>query len=283
MLTSCILFEKRHKLPEASLGKDLLLAKIMQINSILGGLIIPHLCAAQMYANPCMPPFVGFLLLKWGDTCYASGTFGSILLTLGIILNTYLWYGIISTASWVIFNTGYVSVKCLDHYLRQAREMLRKPENVCPKRDIQNAFQFYRQIQIIGVIFNEENQSLSQPTLMMGVVMTTTSCLYTCIKLHRYVPMPGFLLFPISLADSFLIMFNAKVASGVLAESKRCLEVARNNSGGGGMPRSLYRRMVKAMGRVMIRFGSTNYFDQQTPFNLINHALSASVSAMLLN
>ena len=109
--------------------------------------------------------------------------------------------------------------------------------------------------------------------------MTTTSSLSTCIKLHRYVPMPGFLIFPVALCNSFLVMVNATVAAGVLTESLKCLKLVQNK-----WPRkSLQTRQVKAMGKVMIKFGSNNYFDQQTPFNLMNHALNAAVSVMLLN
>ena len=82
-------------------------------------------------------------------------------------------------------------------------------------------------------------------------------------------------------------MYNAKVGAGVLEESEKCLEVARKNTGWGKRGkgrgrRSVQRRMVKALGKVKVKFGSTNFFEQQTPFNLVNHALNTSVNAMLL-
>ena len=178
-----------------------------------------------------------------------------------------------------------MSIKCLESFLKEAREILKRKERCGTEGDPDHGFRIYRQVQILGVIFNKENQALSQPTLMVAVVMATASSLYTCGKLHKYVPMPAFLIFPVALGNCFLIMFIAKVASGVLTESVKCLEVARKNSGrgqGGSGRRSLNRRLVKAIRKVMVKFGSNNFHDQQTPFNLMNQALSASVSAMLL-
>ena len=198
-LTFSVIFEKKHKSANAVSRKDQAMVKILQINGILTMFLVPPLCGALMYVKPCLPPFVGFLLLKWGDKCYSGTTLGSIGLALAILLNTYLLYCIIAVAVWTIFNCGFVSNKCLESYLKEARKILQRKEKHRSNGDLDLGFHIYRQVQILGVIFNKENQALAQPTLMVAVVMATASSLYTCIKLHRYVPMPAFLILSFSM------------------------------------------------------------------------------------
>ncbi len=50
--------------------------------------------------------------------------------------------------------------------------------------------------------------------------------LYTCLKLHSQVPMPGFAFFPLLSADGFAIIFISQVAAGVYTRSRNFVNVA---------------------------------------------------------
>ena len=77
-----------------------------------------------------------------------------------------------------------------------------------------------------------------------------------------------------------------KKAAGVLAESRKCIEMTKKKYQvqgiGGKRKRAINKKMSKAMGQINVKFGATNFVDTLTPFNMANRVLSDCVSLMLL-
>ena len=197
----------------------------------------------------------------------------SILKYATAILDIYCWFCFLGLPILINLSGKLVMLLSLEKYLEKTKENLKN-------RSSQNRFKFYRQTQLLATIFNKEYQNLLIPTLMQGIYFISVFSLYTCIKLHGDIDMPGFLVFPILVVLSLCGVFILKIASAVLAQSEKCLQVAKLSSQG-GVKRCLEKKKSRSMDKVKIKFGSTNYFDHQTPFNLFNHALNSCVSLML--
>lgn len=104
--------------------------------------------------------------------------------------------------------------------------------------------------------------------------------LYTCIKLHSQVPMPGFAFFPLLSLDGFAMIFISQVAAGVLTRSKSFVEGTRKSKS--YRRRSWFRKMARASYLIKIRFGSTNFIDKMTPLVYMNFCLTQTVSLIIL-
>lgn len=77
----------------------------------------------------------------------------------------------------------------------------------------QVVFRLYREFQIVVKFYNKVFQTVFIPTLVATAIFVIIICLYTCIKLHKVIPMPGFAFFPLLSTDGFSVIFISRIAS----------------------------------------------------------------------
>lgn len=92
--------------------------------------------------------------------------------------------------------------------------------------------------------------------------------------------MPGLAFFPLLATDGFSVIFIVKVAAGVLSQSNKFLESAKNNWMFSSD--SLFKKVANSLAKVKVRFGSTNFIDKLTPFIFIDFCLTNTVNLMLI-
>lgn len=141
-------------------------------------------------------------------------------------------------------------------------------------------FHVYQHLRILGKLYNFCLQSIFIPTQISAACMVIIIGLYTCIKLHSQVPMPGFAFFPLLSLDGFAMIFISQVAAGVLTRSKSFVEGTRKSKS--YRRRSWFRKMARASYLIKIRFGSTNFIDKMTPLVYMNFCLTQTVSLIIL-
>ena len=119
-----------------------------------------------------------------------------------------------------VYNLTFVGVLCLENYLKEAQKKIQGNQRnpiQCQKEEVEE-FQFYKQVQILGIIYNERNQTVMIPTTIMATWFVMMICLYTCVKLHEVIDMPGFAFFPTILFDGLTSICNeegSRCPSGV--------------------------------------------------------------------
>lgn len=142
------------------------------------------------------------------------------------------------------------------------------------------AFFLYRQVHLLNKKYDRCLQAIFYPSIIFTACSAIIISLYACLKLHRQIPMPGLLFFPLLACDGFSVIFIVKVAAGVLNRSNRFLASARNNYM--FSRQTLFKKIARSLGRIKIRFGSTNFIDQLTPFIFIDFCLTNTVNLMLI-
>lgn len=118
------------------------------------------------------------------------------------------------------------------------------------------------------------------PLLLSGMTALLIFCLYSCIRLHDKIPMPGFSYFPIVALDGIVsvLVMNTKAAN-VLEHSMALIKKFRND------PSYKRKHWVKKMSRSLtplkINF-MMNFVDKTTPLIFINFSLNQVVSLLLV-
>lgn len=143
-----------------------------------------------------------------------------------------------------------------------------------------SVFSLYRQIQLLNSLNNQLFQDAFFPTAMSAAAAVLTVSLFVCIKLHEKIPMPGFAFFPQIGVNCTLVFLIFKVCAAVLNQSKKFLGVMGNSSI--VTSSKLFKRVVSSLNETKVKFGSNNFFENQTPFNCIDICLSNTVNLIIL-
>lgn len=118
------------------------------------------------------------------------------------------------------------------------------------------------------------------PAVVIGMPSVQILSLFVCIKLHDVVPMPGFLIFPLILVDTFINnILTFTMASNVHNVSEQFLHDWSKRIPG-GMDSSL-RKQLKACNVLRIRFGS-NFVDRCTPLVIQDFCANQTMSLLLI-
>jgi len=143
-----------------------------------------------------------------------------------------------------------------------------------------NQFMLYRQIQLIGHIYNYVFQREYTPSIVATITGEIIVCVFVCIRLHDVVPMPGFLFYPLLLVDGLSVILTTKVAGEVYRKSGVYLFSLREN-----VKLTRKHRLVKelkSLAPIKIRFGASNFIDELTPLVLLDFCFCQSVSVLLI-
>ena len=290
LTTSFLLFEKNHieKDQSRKMANKWRASDLVQHlgTGIIGPLSFPFLIGLLLVAKPCLVPHLGFILLTDHNGICRPNLLWCIPRLTFLLFDVYMYSMIFGSSSLYIFNTFFLLVRCLVQYLQVAKNILKNhtrtlPDKICDNgNNDSDAFRLYRQISFLSEMFNDTFQGLVVPVLMIGIWNVVMVGLYASVKLHNSIPMPGFAFFPLATVEGLLGVWIIKAAAKVVAESEKCLEKARRNTS--WRRKSIHYKMMKSMGKVKVRFGSTNFVDHLTPFNLTNHALSNCATLMLL-
>ena len=292
LITSFLLFEKNYdgfkRLERKSSNNYQTSDWIQHIGiAIIGSFCFPILVAALLLAKPCLVSHLGYILLTDHNGICRPSIYWHIPRMTILLFDMYMYSTNVLSATFYVFNTFFVFLKCLVQYLRISKTILKekaRPRAFPGKKGgmvkDKVVFGTYQKVQLLSEMFNDTFQGIFLPTLMIGIWGVIIVSLYSSVKLHESIPMPGFAFFPLATVESLFAVWIIKVAAGVLAESENCLEEVRRNTNWG--TKSVQYKMMKSMAKVKVRFGSTNFVDHLTPFNMTNHALSNCATLMLL-
>ena len=173
-----LLYERSNLGQPKPTGKEKFLLNLVQAMGPVSAVLMPTLVGCISYVNPCMPPFSGFLFAKWYGNCYANKSWtGSLLRGTLSIFNIHSYYSMLGSTSFMTFQGVFVNMLCLVHYLKHVKIHFSIGKN---SRDFQKGLQIYRQIQLLGQLFNEQYQGLMIPTIMFGIYILTNCTLLVC-------------------------------------------------------------------------------------------------------
>lgn len=141
-------------------------------------------------------------------------------------------------------------------------------------------FKLYNEFLITVKLYNRVFQAVFLPTLIATAIFVIIICLYTCIRLHGVIPMPGFAFFPLLSSDGFSVIFITRIASLVYIQSQRFVSEVRKS--GKYSRRSWFRKKALSVDELKICFGSANFIDEMTPLVFLDFAFEKTVSLMLL-
>lgn len=147
---------------------------------------------------------------------------------------------------------------------------------------ILSSFRVYHHIQLLAKLYNFCLQSVFIPTQMTAACLVIIIGLYTCIKLHSEIPMPGLAFFPLLALDELSMILISQSAADVYTRSH--IFVRDAPKWGKTLGRGEFiTKIMKATKVIKIRFGSTNYIDKMTPLVYLNFCLTQTVSLVLLS
>lgn len=150
----------------------------------------------------------------------------------------------------------------------------------CTTDHLGDLLMMYRQLQVMETQMNACFRQQYFPLLLSGMTALLIFCLYSCIRLHDKIPMPGFSYFPIVALDGIvsILVMNTKAAN-VLEHSMDLIEKFRNDISHGR--KHWVKKKSWSLIPLKISFMS-NYVDKSTPLIFINFALNQVVSLLLV-
>jgi len=141
----------------------------------------------------------------------------------------------------------------------------------------------YREVHILLKLYNGIFQTLYTPSVIAVAIGELVASVFVCIRLHAVVPMPGFIFYPVLIIDGVSIIIMTKVAGEVFRKSTEFLRTARKKISTSESRRCVYRKRIRSLGAMKIRFGAVNFIDEKTPLVFLDLSVSMVVSFLLLN
>lgn len=138
----------------------------------------------------------------------------------------------------------------------------------------------YRRVQIMENQLNTCFRQQYFPLVLSGMTTLLIFCLYSCIRLHDKIPMPGFSYFPMVALDGVvsILGMNTKAAN-VLEHSTEVIEKFRNDPV--FKRKHWIKKMSLSLTPLKINF-MMNYVDKSTPLLFLNFSLNQVVSLLLV-
>lgn len=178
--------------------------------------------------------------------------------SLGIIMNIFKLF-----ISWILITTLCRKLDNLNSWLEE------------------DLLETYNTIRLLGILYNFCLQAVYIPTQVSAACSVIIIGLYTSVKLHSAIPMPGFAFFPLLAMDGFAMIFITRVGSEVVTCSKRFVQATRS-CGEYGRSKE-FRKRVAALDVIKVKFGGSNYIDSLTPLVLLHFCITETVSLILLS
>ncbi|CAL8074380.1 unnamed protein product [Orchesella dallaii] len=314
MISSYLKFENSY--PEVKTEKPDMVGRLLQTLGMCTSFGLPGFMTTMLAVDGCKPPHLGYMLYYSAEKqCEIPNYFARVGL---LLFDYYMWTSSIAPACYYVFHFMFVGLRCMDHYIQFLRRILRNKsaatkqqvlpisepqpqlespqmnntEAVLPTLKIvrqnikqleprhSNIFFIYRQIQVMNKLYDEVLQAVFLPTIIGAACSCIIISLYACIKLHRMIPMPGLAFFPLLASDGFSVIYIVKVAAALLKQSEMFLETLRNNSKYSN--KSVFKKVARSVVKIKVRFGSTNFIDQLTPFIFMDFCLTHTVTLMLV-
>lgn len=136
----------------------------------------------------------------------------------------------------------------------------------------------YRELQVLNRVMNSILLTKVTPTMVSVAPAIQVFGQYVCIMLHKEIPYPQFILFPVTVWNSFACnMFFLSFASAMFGRSERVLKRMRGLSAN-----KKIRRKVRASWELRLKFGS-NYVDQGTPLVIQDFCILQTVNLILMS
>lgn len=240
--------------------------------AISGGLVI--------LIRPCFPGNFGYFLLASCTDSESTGPMFPEWILRHLFVGGSVWIIVHITTSFVLEIAVFSSLHCF--CLANYQNLLWW--NVKIKNNFWETVQMQKEIQLLTANYNWIHGNVLSVAVTIYASSNFIIGAYACLCLHSEMSPPEFLFFGLISFDCFLIMlfcdggFKSTVNSSsidALARIRTCNHCTTKTWSG-------IKRYLKSWPVAKIKLGCTNFYDKETPLNLIQFSVGQVVTLLLL-
>lgn len=228
---------------------------------------------------PCFPGHLGYRFLS---PCVNPGVkwkiFPDWILRLFLVCLC-VWNVRQIASSYIMEAAVYTSLHCfcLQNYHLLVRQMVQLVPRSIPK-----IVQMYKELQLLTTNYNWIHGNLLSIIVTVFESSNFIIAAYATIGLYSKMSLPELVTFAVIAFDSFFLMLicDGGFKAAVNDESKRTLSKIKTSPE--LMRKPIMRRYLRSWPAARIKLGSTNFYDKESPLNLIAFCVGQVVSLLLL-
>lgn len=148
--------------------------------------------------------------------------------------------------------------------------------------DWPRAVRMYKEIQLLITNYNWIHGGILSNALTIFVSSNFIVAAYVIIALYSEISIPQLLLFSLNAIDCFLAMLLCDGGFKAIVNNVSQNTLAKVTALSCVMRKPIMRRYVKSWPVAKIKLGSTNFYDRETPLNLIQFCISQVVGLLLI-
>lgn len=248
---------------------------------VLGMITIPNsflLSCTHLITTPCFPGFMGyFLLTPCQNPCAGWNIFPDMVLRITIPPGM-MWLTLLLLVSLDLEIITFSSLHCLClcnyQYLFWRKCQLYK--------DVARSVSMFKELQLLVTFYNLIHGNILSVMVTVGIGQLSIISTYAVIGLYSELSVAQRLYFGFLSFDCFLVMLLCDGGFKAAVNSVSRDILARVRSAPYFINKRIMRRYVRSWPPVKIRLGSTNFYDRETPLNLIAFCISQVVNLLLL-
>lgn len=230
---------------------------------------------------PCTPINLGSIFL---DECYTSKQHrNAVELAIILFFSTLsCWIGVFTFASTCLECVVFGGIPCIS--IISCIEVCKKRFSVTRKiTELPSAANLWRQLQLLVRMYNFIHQSVLAPCSSLLVSFVFIISVYAVFGLKNQLHVTQLALFSALAFDTLLLSLDVgdTLKSSVHSFSKKCLNDIKITPLF-SLKSKLPARYIKSFSPLKVYCGSSNYYDQQMPVDLVNFNLSQTASLLLI-
>lgn len=243
------------------------------------------------WRNPCEASYIGYWILK--ECSSSSPTRNIFVIIIQVVIKLILTMMNFVMVSYSTHLTFFilcgvaVSTLSFGSYLKIYHNLYLDYVNAIntPKiaKTLHHATMFYRKTQLLNAKFNHIHQKMISSSGILGITIIQISCWYLLLKSEwSVVNLPLISVFLLCACNSTIVNLTVIAVMGNLVTmSIKILHIVKWKRSGFG--RNMWvRRFHLSCVPLKIKFGDSNYFDQLTPLNIQNFAITQTVNLLLV-
>ncbi|XP_035711648.1 uncharacterized protein LOC118437013 [Folsomia candida] len=235
---------------------------------------------ALIWLDPCSPPFLLSIMKDCASITWSIRSLG--MQHLVILLEFWMTSHIILGGTFEIVYILFAGIVSMLNYFAVLRSNIQTARSTA---ELKYSTELYQSIQILEKMFNGFLMQRLIPVFMLLMPTLQILLQYVCVMMHGEIPMPAFLLFPITWVNIFvsnifvftLASWVNNISTKVLQELMSAIVQCRC-----GRRRSSLVKGVKACAVLKIKFGS-NFIDSGTPLVIQDFCLTQTMSLILID
>lgn len=263
--------------PQETEGTRLLMKLMIWIGilSVPTGMIFG---LGHLLLTPCFPGFLGYYLLAPCQNLAAEwrifpDRIFQVLVVLGMLW-TLLPIFCHSVMEVIIYSSLHCF--CLTNYLHLFWRKCQWQWNVS------RTVRIYKELELLAIYYNRIHGGVLSVTATILLSNNLILSVYALVGLYSEINLSQISFFFLFSFDSFIVLLvcDGGFKATVNTVSERVLAMVRASPY--FIKRRIVKRYIKSWPSIKIRLGSTNFYDRETPLNLIAFCVSQVVNLLLL-